>query len=141
MLDFTSNCKMAQVNNDSNQAGLEPLVQQVEEVAGIMKENRDKVLEREGKLSDLDDRANNLHAAATKFNTNAKEVKKKMWWENVKTKICIGVSSFIIVILIIIIILHQLGLLSSSSDGSEASDPVVNTSSNSVPATQPPSNE
>ena len=138
---FTSNCKMAQVNNDSNQAGLEPLVQQVEEVAGIMKENRDKVLEREGKLSDLDDRANNLHAAATKFNTNAKEVKKKMWWENVKTKICIGVSSFIIVILIIIIILHQLGLLSSSSDGSEASDPVVNTSSNSVPASQPPSNE
>ena len=132
---------MAQVNNDSNQAGLEPLVQQVEEVAGIMKENRDKVLEREGKLSDLDDRANNLHAAATKFNTNAKEVKKKMWWENVKTKICIGVSSFIIVILIIIIILHQLGLLSSSSDGSEASAPVVNSPSNSVPATQPSSNE
>ena len=132
---------MAQVDNDSNQAGLEPLVQQVEEVAGIMKENRDKVLEREGKLSDLDDRANNLHAAATKFNTNATNVKKKMWWENVKTKICIGVSSFIIVILIIMIILHQLGLLSSSSDGSEPSAPVVNSSSNSVPATQPPSNE
>ena len=132
---------MAQVDNDSNQAGLEPLVQQVEEVAVIMKENRDKVLEREGKLSDLDDRANNLHAAATKFNTNATNVKKKMWWENVKTKICIGVSSFIIVILIIIIILHQLGLLSSSSDGSEPSAPVVNSSSNSVPATQPPSNE
>ena len=132
---------MAQVNNDSNQAGLEPLVQQVEEVAGIMKENRDKVLEREGKLSDLDDRANNLHAAATKFNTNATNVKKKMWWENVKTKICIGVSSFIIVILIIIIILHQLGLLSSSSDGSEPSAPVVNSSSNSVPSTQPLSNE
>ena len=132
---------MAQENNDSNQAGLEPLVQQVEEVAGIMKENRDKVLEREGKLSDLEDRANYLHAAATKFSTNATAVKKKMWWENVKTKICIGVSSFVIVILIIIIILHQLGLLSSSSDGSEASAPVVNSSSNSVLATQPPSNE
>ena len=116
---------MAQVNNDSNQAGLEPLVQQVEEVAGIMKENRDKVLEREGKLSDLDDRANNLNAAATKFNTNSTAVKKKMWWENVKTKLCIGVSSFIIVILIIIIILHQLGLLSSSSDSTKDHDPCL----------------
>ena len=113
---------MAQVNNDANQAGLEPLVQQVEEVAGIMKENRDKVLEREGKLSDLDDRANDLHAAATKFDTNATAVKKKMWWENKKTKLCIGVSSFIIVILIVIIILHQLGLLSSSSNPTKDHD-------------------
>ena len=114
---------MAQSNNESNKAGLEPLVQQVEEVAGIMKDNRDKVLEREGKLSDLDTRANNLHEAATKFNTNATAVKKKMWWENMKMKLCIGISSFVIVILIIIIILHQLGLLTSSSDGSKSEPP------------------
>ena len=109
---------MAQSKTESNKAGLEPLVQQVEEVAGIMKDNRDKVLEREGKLNDLDNRANNLHEAATKFNTNATAVKKKMWWENMKMKLCIGISSFVIVIIIIIIVLHQLGLLTSSSDGS-----------------------
>ena len=111
---------MAQSNKESNKAGLEPLVQQVEEVTGIMKDNRDKVLEREGKLSDLDARADNLHEAATKFNTNATAVKKKMWWENMKMKLCIGISTFVIVILIIIIILHQLGLLTSSSDGSQS---------------------
>ena len=132
---------MAQMNNKSNQAGLEPLVQQVEEVAGIMKENRDKVLEREGKLSDLDARATTLNEAATKFNSNATAVKKKMWWENVKTKICIGISSLVIVILIIIIILHQLGLLSSSSDGSDLSPPSINSSSKSAPDNHSPSNE
>ena len=125
---------MAQINNETKDAGLEPLVQQVEEVAGIMKDNRDKVLEREGKLDDLNDRANNLHEAATKFNTNATAVKKKMWWEHVKTQAIIGISTFIIVILIILVILHQLGFLSSSSDGSQTaevanSSPAVETSS------------
>ena len=114
---------MTQSNKKSKKAGLEPLEQQVQEVAGIMKDNRDKALEREGKLSDLDARANNLHEAATKFNTNATAVKKKMWYENVKTKLCIGASTLFIVVIIIIIILHQLGLLTTSSTESHLNPP------------------
>ena len=124
---------MAQTNNGSNEIGLEPLSEQVKEVAGIMKDNRDKVLEREGKLSDLDTRADNLNKVATKFNSNATAVRKKMWWENVKTKICIGVSSFVIVILIIIIVLHQVGLLSSSSLGSQPESGITDTSKEASP--------
>ena len=124
---------MAQTNDGSNEIGLEPLSEQVKEVAGIMKDNRDKVLEREGKLSDLDTRADNLNKAATKFNSNATAVRKKMWWENVKTKICIGVSSFVIVILIIIIVLHQVGLLSSSSLGSQPESGITDTSKEASP--------
>ena len=124
---------MAQTNDGSNEIGLEPLSEQVKEVAGIMKDNRDKVLEREGKLSDLDTRADNLNKVATKFNSNATAVRKKMWWENVKTKICIGVSSFVIVILIIIIVLHQVGLLSSSSLGSQPESGITDTSKEASP--------
>ena len=138
---------MADSNKESNITGLEPIVQQVEEVAGIMKDNRDKVLEREGKLSDLDSRANNLREAATKFNTNATAVKKKMWWENMKAKLCFGASTFFIVILIIIIILHQLGLLTSSSEGSQSAPPspqlkiIPSNSSSTNPDLQPSSIE
>ena len=131
---------MAQTNNDSTEIGLEPLSEQVKEVAGIMKDNRDKVLEREGKLSDLDTRADSLNKAATKFNSNATAVRKKMWWENMKTKFCIGGSCFVIVVLIIIIVLHQLGLLSSSLRGSQP-EPGITDSKEASPVSPSKSDE
>ena len=132
---------MAQTNNHSYEIGLEPLSEQVKEVAGIMKDNRDKVLEREGKLSDLDTRADNLNKAATKFNSNATAVRKKMWWENVKTKFCIGVSSFVIVILILIVVLHQFGFLSTSSSGSQPESEIKESSKEASPLTPSKSDE
>ena len=48
---------MAATNND---AGLEAARRQVDEVQNIMKANVDKVLERDGKLSQLEDRADRL---------------------------------------------------------------------------------
>ena len=132
---------MAQTNNDSTEIGLEPLSEQVKEVAGIMKDNRDKVLEREGKLSDLDTRADNLNKSATKFNSNATAVRKKMWWENIKTKFCIGVSFFVIVVLIIMIVLHQVGLLSSSSLGSQPKSGITDLSKEAAPVTPSKSDE
>uniref|UniRef100_H3CP93 V-SNARE coiled-coil homology domain-containing protein n=1 Tax=Tetraodon nigroviridis TaxID=99883 RepID=H3CP93_TETNG len=57
---------------------------QVDEVVDIMRVNVDKVLERDQKLSDLDDRADALQAGASQFETSAAKLKRKYWWKNMK---------------------------------------------------------
>ncbi|KAG8142416.1 putative Vesicle-associated membrane protein [Naja naja] len=44
----------------------------------------DEVLERDQKLSELDDRADALQAGAAQFETNAAKLKRKFWWKNCK---------------------------------------------------------
>ncbi|VDK81603.1 unnamed protein product [Litomosoides sigmodontis] len=74
---------------------------QVDEVVGIMKVNVEKVLERDQKLSQLDDRADALQEGASQFEKSAATLKRKYWWKNIKMII---IMCAIIVILIIIII-------------------------------------
>lgn len=73
----------------------------VNEVVGIMKVNVDKVLERDQKLSELDNRADALQMGAAQFEQQAGKLKRKYWWRNLKMMIIIGVICSIILILII----------------------------------------
>lgn len=57
---------------------------QVDEVVGIMKTNVEKVLERDQKLSELDDRADALQQGASQFEVHATKLKRKYWWQNLK---------------------------------------------------------
>uniref|UniRef100_A0A8C9XIV9 Vesicle-associated membrane protein 2 n=1 Tax=Sander lucioperca TaxID=283035 RepID=A0A8C9XIV9_SANLU len=61
---------------------------QVDEVVDIMRVNVDKVLERDQKLSELDDRADALQAGASQFETSAAKLKNKYWWKNAKVRTC-----------------------------------------------------
>ncbi|ELK10564.1 Vesicle-associated membrane protein 3 [Pteropus alecto] len=74
---------------------------QVDEVVDIMRVNVDKVLERDQKLSELDDRADALQAGASQFETSAAKLKRKYWWKNCKMW-AIGISVVVIIIIIII---------------------------------------
>ncbi|KAG5838944.1 vesicle-associated membrane protein 3-like [Anguilla rostrata] len=75
---------------------------QVDEVVDIMRVNVGKVLERDQKLSELDDRAEALQAGASQFETNAAKLKRKYWWKNCKMwAILIAVVLIIIIIIII----------------------------------------
>ncbi len=56
----------------------------VSQVVDIMRVNVDKVLERDQKLSELDDRADALQAGASQFETSAAKLKNKYWWKNAK---------------------------------------------------------
>lgn len=49
-----------------------------------MRTNVDKVLERDQKLADLDDRADALQHGASQFETQAARLKRKYWWKNCK---------------------------------------------------------
>ncbi|KAM5320593.1 vesicle-associated membrane protein 3 [Glossophaga mutica] len=76
---------------------------QVDEVVDIMRVNVDKVLERDQKLSELDDRADALQAGASQFETSAAKLKRKYWWKNCKMW-AIGISIVVIIIIIIIVL-------------------------------------
>ncbi|OXU23605.1 vesicle-associated membrane protein 2 [Nasonia vitripennis] len=73
----------------------------VDEVVGIMRVNVDKVLERDQKLSELDNRADALQIGAAQFEQQAGKLKRKYWWKNLKMMIIIGVICAIILIIII----------------------------------------
>nr|XP_002192078.3 vesicle-associated membrane protein 3 isoform X2 [Taeniopygia guttata] len=97
----------ANVPGSSNMAAgsnrrLQQTQHQVDEVVDIMRVNVDKVLERDQKLSELDDRADALQAGASQFETSAAKLKRKYWWKNCKMwAILIGVVVIIIVIIIL----------------------------------------
>ncbi|TFK13871.1 angiopoietin-2-like [Platysternon megacephalum] len=91
--------------SSSNASGsnrrLQQTQHQVDEVVDIMRVNVDKVLERDQKLSELDDRADALQAGASQFETSAAKLKRKYWWKNCKMwAILIAVVLIIIIIII-----------------------------------------
>ena len=94
---------MSTIKNQSNNDGIEEARRQVDEVQGILKSNVDKALEREGKLSQLEERADRLQAETEQFQKAATRIKKKQFWENMKMKIIIGVVISVVIIIIIIV--------------------------------------
>ncbi|KAK7586170.1 hypothetical protein V9T40_004046 [Parthenolecanium corni] len=75
---------------------------QVDEVVDIMKTNVEKVLERDQKLSELDDRADALQQGASQFEQQAGKLKRKFWLQNLKMMIAMGVIGFIILGIIVL---------------------------------------
>merc|ERR1711892_779003 len=76
---------------------------QVNEVTSVMRDNIGKVLERGQNLTELNQRSENLQSTSDSFRSQAERVRRRAWWDNVKTKAAIG--GFVLVILIIIIII------------------------------------
>jgi vesicle-associated membrane protein 2 len=73
---------------------------QVDEVVDIMRTNVEKVLERDQKLSELDDRADALQQGASQFEQQAGKLKRKYWYQNMKMMIILGIVILIIIIII-----------------------------------------
>jgi vesicle-associated membrane protein 2 len=74
---------------------------QVDEVVDIMKTNVEKVLERDQKLSELDDRADALQQGASQFEQQAGKLKRKFWLQNLKMMIIMGIIGLVIVGIIV----------------------------------------
>ncbi|XP_052862652.1 synaptobrevin-1 isoform X2 [Anopheles cruzii] len=120
----------ATANNNAGNNRLKQTQAQVDEVVGIMRVNVEKVLERDQKLSELDQRADALQHGASQFEQQAGKLKRKQWWANMKMMIIMGVIG---VVLLIIIILW----LVPGSSSSPAPAPAV-TEAPHTDATEPP---
>jgi len=73
---------------------------QVDEVVGIMRSNVEKVLERDAKLSELDERADALQDGASQFEKQAGKLKNKFWLQNMKFIIAGGIVGLILLIML-----------------------------------------
>lgn len=98
----TSTTAAAAPRNYGTSNRIEDTQRQVNEVVDIMRTNVNKVLERGEKLDDLGERAESLEIGANQFQTSAQRIKRKMWWENAKMWIIIGIIVAIILAIIII---------------------------------------
>ncbi|KAF7723321.1 hypothetical protein EC973_002118 [Apophysomyces ossiformis] len=74
---------------------------QVDEVVNIMQENIDKVMQRGERLDDLRGKTEDLQATAGHFRRGANQVRKRMWWKDLKWKIIIAVTILAILGIII----------------------------------------
>ncbi|XP_064291999.1 synaptobrevin-1-like [Plodia interpunctella] len=100
---------------------------QVDEVVGIMRVNVEKVLERDQKLSDLDNRADALQHGAAQFEQQAGKLKKKMWWQNFKMMLIIGAIGGIVLIIIIVWAISGSGSNSNANAAPVTEAPAANT--------------
>eukprot|EP00271_Cylindrocystis_brebissonii_P015646 TRINITY_DN385_c0_g7_i1.p1 TRINITY_DN385_c0_g7~~TRINITY_DN385_c0_g7_i1.p1 ORF type:complete len:230 (-),score=48.08 TRINITY_DN385_c0_g7_i1:106-795(-) len=73
---------------------------QVSEVKGVMRDNIDKVLQRGEKFESLVEKTDDLREKANIFQKRTTEIRSKMWYENLRTKMVI-IILFVILGLII----------------------------------------
>ncbi|CAI8612588.1 unnamed protein product [Vicia faba] len=76
---------------------------QVSEVQDVMMQNIDQVLNRQVKIDVLMGQTENLHNQAQDFRGETGQLKRKMWFQNMKIKLIV-VAIIIVIILIIVLV-------------------------------------
>lgn len=102
------------------QAGkeLERCQRQADEVTEIMLNNFDKVLERDGKLAELEQRSDQLLDMSSAFSKTTKTLAQKKRWENARCRIYMGLAAGVALLILLIVLLVI--LLPQSSKGGSA---------------------
>ncbi|KAI4345429.1 hypothetical protein L6164_012554 [Bauhinia variegata] len=73
---------------------------QVSEVKSIMLENIDKALERGENLTILADKTETLHSQAQQFKKQGTQIRRKMWYQNMKIKLVVlGILLFLVLVI------------------------------------------
>ncbi|KAI3379972.1 hypothetical protein SNEBB_010426 [Seison nebaliae] len=91
---------------------------QVDEVIGIMRNNVEKVLERDQQISQLDNQADELQAGASQFVMSTTKLKKKLWMKNLRMWLLLIVTLlFIILSVTIYFVVHSHSVHSDGGGG------------------------
>eukprot|EP00041_Stephanoeca_diplocostata_P008980 m.135633 g.135633 ORF g.135633 m.135633 type:complete len:130 (+) comp17560_c0_seq1:180-569(+) len=86
----------------------------VDEVVVVMRNNMEKVLERDAKLDDLQDKSESLADGAYRFKTTSRQLKNAMWWKNVR---CWVFFFVLLAIVIAIVVATQVTKKKGGGDG------------------------
>ena len=89
--------------NKKDDNALEITQKEVDQVLEIMRDNMNKVLERDDNLNRLETRAGELDFHAEKLGQTTKRIKKKYWLQNIRYWVIIGGVVLMIIAVIIII--------------------------------------
>jgi len=88
--------QMDYYSNNPNADRITRVRNEIDEVKTVMVQNIEKVLERGERIELLVDRTENLNQTAFQFKKKSTQVKRRMWWKNVKVMIIL-----IVVVLVI----------------------------------------
>lgn len=119
--------------NSGQNPKLQQTKAQVQEVVDIMRQNVESVIDRDVKLSELDNRADNLRQGATMFENHAGHLKRKYWWKNMKMMIILILTGLVFLIILI-------SAFKGKSEPS-TSDNVPNTNDTNAPAVPNPASD
>ena len=64
--------------------------QQVEQLKGTMNDNVTKVLENIDLTNNLEQQTEEMRGLSRQFSMRSKQVKRKMWYKNVRINVCIS---------------------------------------------------
>jgi vesicle-associated membrane protein 2 len=83
---------------------LDDTKQQVNTVIDIMKDNMEKVLQRDEKLTDIEDKADDLQDKSQRFQKLSTKLKQQMLCKNIKFMVAIGIVVLFLLLIILLII-------------------------------------
>ncbi|KAE9611092.1 hypothetical protein Lal_00016375 [Lupinus albus] len=79
---------------------------QVSEVKEVMMENIDKVLDRGEKIEILVDKTENLRSQAQDFRQQGTQLRRKMWYQNMKIKLIVLAIIIVLILIIVLSVCH-----------------------------------
>jgi len=86
------------------------VLQQINDVEVVMQSNINKIVQNTADLESLQIKSEQMKDSSAQFKKSATELKKTMWWQNLKIKIIIGlVIGAILLIIILSITLPLVG--------------------------------
>ncbi|KAJ2683377.1 Vesicle membrane receptor protein (v-SNARE) [Coemansia spiralis] len=82
--------------------------QEIDKVVGIMNENVQMVMGRGENLKDLEGRTGQMNDGAAQFRRNAADVRKTMWWRNMRLRLIVaGVVVLLVIVIVVPIVVNK----------------------------------
>ncbi|KAJ3087834.1 hypothetical protein HK102_010193 [Quaeritorhiza haematococci] len=94
---------------------------QIQEVIDVAQDGVNKLIDRGEKISVLQGHAEEMEEAGKRFKKQAKDVKRKFWWQNLKMTLLLGGVVFVIVLIVVLVVLSQTGVLNGGGGGGSQS--------------------
>lgn len=88
------------MNHPDEMSKLSKLKAQITEVKGIMMDNIEKVLDRGEKIELLVDKTENLQFQADSFQRQGRQLRRKMWLQNLQMKLMVGGGILVLIMII-----------------------------------------
>src|SRR3989338_3743077 len=114
-------------NSNPEADKLRSLKGQVDDVTNTMKQNMTRVLDRGGRLEELETRSESLNEAAMVFHENAKRLKCELCKNNAKLMIIIAISTVVLIGVIVLVLILLFGTGDSDSTSTTAATTVTAT--------------
>eukprot|EP01095_Lingulamoeba_sp_RSL-Kostka_P006783 TRINITY_DN2149_c0_g1_i1.p1 TRINITY_DN2149_c0_g1~~TRINITY_DN2149_c0_g1_i1.p1 ORF type:complete len:222 (+),score=71.01 TRINITY_DN2149_c0_g1_i1:109-774(+) len=97
--------RMDYYSNDPKADKIDSIIDDIEDITDVMKDNIGKALDRGDRMETLVDQTGKLETGATHFRRGATKLKTKMWWKNTRMWILLFIIIGIVTAVVVIVAL------------------------------------